>query len=70
MSSFTLAFLRMLILEKKNLNKDNIVISFLKLYCGGFPGDSVVKNLPATAGDTGFDPLSRRIPHAPEQRSP
>ena len=30
----------------------------------------MVKNLPATAGDTGFDPWSRRIPHAPEQLSP
>ena len=30
----------------------------------------MVKNLPATAGDTGFDPWSGRIPHAPEQLSP
>ena len=30
----------------------------------GFPGDSVVKNLPANAGDTGLIPGSRKIPHA------
>ena len=27
-----------------------------KLECGGFPGGSVVKNLPANAGDTGSVP--------------
>ena len=36
----------------------------------GFPGGSVVKNLPGNAGDTHrFDPRSRKIPHAPEQLS-
>ena len=30
---------------------------------------SLVKNLPANAGDTGFDPRSRKIPHAMEQLS-
>ena len=33
----------------------------------GFPGGSVVKNLPATAG--AFDPWSGKIPHAMEQLS-
>ena len=28
----------------------------------GFPGDSVVKNLPAKAGDAGWIPRSRRSP--------
>ena len=34
---------------------------------GDFPGGSVVKNLPANAKRYGFDPWSRRIPHATEQ---
>ena len=38
-------------------------IKFLK---GGFPGDSVVKNSPANAGD----PWSGKIPHVMEQVSP
>ena len=36
----------------------------------GFPGGAVVENLPADAGDTGFDPWSRKIPRAVEQLSP
>ena len=28
----------------------------------GFPGDAVVKDLPANAGDTGFDPWVGKIP--------
>ena len=36
----------------------------------GFPGGAVVENLPANAGGHGFEPWSRRIPHAAEQRSP
>ena len=35
-----------------------------------FPGGAVVKNLPANAGDTGFEPWSGKIPHATEQLSP
>ena len=35
---------------------------------GGFPGGSVVKNLPANAGDE-FDPWPGKIPHAAEQLS-
>ena len=31
-------------------------------YCLGFPGGSVVKNLPANAGDMGSVPESRRSP--------
>ena len=30
--------------------------------CGGFPGGSVVKNLPANAGDQRFDPWVGKIP--------
>ena len=37
----------------------------------GFPGGSVVKNLPASEGDTGSTPpWSGKIPHAMEQLSP
>lgn len=32
------------------------------------PGGSVVKDTPASAGDTGWIPQSRRTPHAAEQR--
>ena len=35
-----------------------------------FPGGTVDKNPPANAGDRGFDPQSRKIPHATEQLSP
>ena len=35
---------------------------------GGFPGASVVKNLPANLGD-GFDPWSGKNAHATEQPS-
>ena len=39
--------------------------------CGDFPGGTVVKNLPANAGDMdGFNPWSGKIPHAAEQLSP
>ena len=36
----------------------------------GFPGGAVVKNPPANAGDHGFEPWSRKIPHAAEQLGP
>ena len=29
---------------------------------GSFPGDSVVKNLPAKVGDASFDPWVKKIP--------
>ena len=32
------------------------------VYICGFLGGSVVKNLPADAGDVKFDPLVRKIP--------
>ena len=35
-----------------------------------FPGGSVVKNLPANAGDMGSSPGLGRSPHAVEQLSP
>jgi len=38
----------------------------LKIWAGG----SVVKNPPANAGDMGWIPGSREIPHATEQLSP
>ena len=36
----------------------------------GFPGDSVVKNPPDDAGDTGSIPDPGRFPPAAEQQSP
>ena len=36
----------------------------------GFPGGTVVGNLPANAGRHGFEPWSGRIPCAAEQLSP
>ena len=36
----------------------------------GFPGGAVVKNPPANAEENGFEPWSRKIPHAVEQPSP
>ena len=35
----------------------------------GFPEGPAVKNTPANAGGTGFDPQSGRIPHVMEQLS-
>ena len=35
----------------------------------GFPGGTMVKNLPANAGHTGLEPWSRKIPYAAEQLS-
>ena len=35
-----------------------------------FPGDSLVENPPANAGEKEIDPWSRKIPHAAEQLSP
>ena len=35
-----------------------------------FLGASVVKNLPVSAGDNGFNGLSRKMAHAAEQLSP
>ena len=42
----------------------------LKHMLRGFPGGTVVKNLPANAGDTGSSPGPGRFPHAAEQLSP
>ena len=36
----------------------------------GFPGGTVVENLPANAGDTGSSPGLGRPPHAAEQLGP
>ena len=41
-----------------------------KILAKGFPGGTVVKNLPANAEDTGVSPWSGKIPHAAEQLSP
>ena len=45
-------------------------LSNKKSYSGGFPGSSVVENLPANAGNNGFDPWSGKIPPALGQLSP
>ena len=39
------------------------------LYCG-FSAGSEIKNSPANAGDTGFDPWARKFPYALEQLNP
>ena len=41
-----------------------------KILKQGFPGDSVVKSLPASVGNMGFNPWSGKIPHTVEQLSP
>ena len=41
-----------------------------RVYAEGFPGGSVVKNLPANAGGDGLYPWFREIPQAAEQLSP
>ena len=47
------------------------LIYVLKTLFRGFLDGSVVKNPPANAGDMdGFNPRSRKIPHAVEQLSP
>ena len=45
-------------------------LCFLKAQSMGFPGGAVVENLPANAGDHGFEPGSGKIPHAAEQLGP
>ena len=46
----------------KTINRFNAVP--IRILMTNFRGILVVKNLPANAGDTGFDPWSRKIPHA------
>ena len=49
------------------MRNENIVIN--KILSMGFPGGSVVKNLPANAGDMGLIPVLGRFPQALEQLS-
>ena len=42
----------------------------VKIAVSDFPGGTVVKNLPANAGDTGSNPGPGRFPYAVEQLSP
>ena len=49
---------------------DMDVLISKKNHFQGFPSGSVVKNLPANAGDTGSVPDPGRFPHATEQLSP
>ena len=42
----------------------------IKEKAGGFPGGTVVENLPANAGGHGFETWSGKIPHAAEQLGP
>ena len=46
------------------------IYSEVKLNSEGFAGGPVVMNLLANEGDTKFDPLSGKIPHAAEQLNP
>ena len=48
----------------------SIMCGPFKISVEGFPGGAVVKSLPANAGDHGFEPWSRKIPHAAGQLSP
>ena len=64
-----------LLFEKENDKEGRHCQNFpnfpVKRHYGGFPGGSVVKNLPANAGDMGLIPgWSWNIPHATEQLSP
>ena len=43
-------------------NMTNVSVSFLLTKLTGIPGGSVVKNLPANAGDVGLSPGSGRLP--------
>uniref|UniRef100_UPI0030097BF8 hypothetical protein n=1 Tax=Klebsiella pneumoniae TaxID=573 RepID=UPI0030097BF8 len=45
--------------KKKNYNKYKKRVQIISMW--GFPGGSVVKNLPTNAGDRGFIPGSRRF---------
>ena len=45
---------------------DLVRCRYTKNYLRGFPGSSVVKNLPASAGDTGLIPNSGRS-HIPQR---
>ena len=47
-----------------------IIIIFFKKAAEGFPGGAVVENLPANAGDTGFEPWSGKMLHATERLGP
>ena len=42
----------------------------VELFLSDLPGGTVVKNPPASAGETGSSPGPGKIPHAAEQRSP
>ena len=46
------------------------IYEMLKVLLKGFPGGTVVKKVPANAGDMGSSLGSGRIPHATEQLSP
>ena len=48
----------------------HIGLAYIQRLLWDVPGGSVVKNLPASAGDTGFIPGQGRLPHAAEQLSP
>ena len=52
-------------------SKSNQIILLLKNLYQDFPGDPVVKNLPANTGDMGSIPgPETKIPHAVRQLSP
>ena len=45
-------------------------IKSIRCQGAGFCGGRAVKTSPASAGDSGFNPWSKKIPHAMEQLSP
>ena len=58
--------------SEKEANGCSITLQrdLFKILKQGFTGDSVVKNLPASVGNMGFNPWSWKIPHTVEQLSP
>ena len=53
----------------QNFWKQNKILLDQSIFFPGFPGGTVVENLPAKAGDT-VQPWSGKIPRAAEQLSP
>ena len=63
-------FITSAISAKHFYQKDGGVTVRSRIKVVGFPSGAVVKNPAANAGGHGFEPWSRKIPHAAEQLSP
>ena len=51
------------VLNREDMEAIKVSIQIKKICSMDFPGDPVVKNPPATAGDMGSDPWSGKSPH-------